>query len=84
MRTVRSSGRISGGVPVPGGVPGQVLPPLWTDRRLKDITFATSLRTVIRVKIAEFAEITDSLVRKHFSIANNPWVFMKTSNGFTL
>ena len=36
-----------GGVPGPGGVPGQVLPPCGQTDACKNITFATSLRTVI-------------------------------------
>ena len=37
-----------GGVPGPGGVPGQVLPPpCGQTHSCKNITFATSLRTVI-------------------------------------
>ena len=53
MRTVRSSGRISGGVPgtggctwSQGGVRGKVLPPCGQAHACKNITFATSLRTV--------------------------------------
>ena len=46
-----------GGVPgpggvylVPGGVPGQVLPPCGQTHACKNITFATSLRTVIKIQ----------------------------------
>ena len=36
-----------GGVPGPGGVPAQILPPCGQTHTCKNITFATSLRTVI-------------------------------------